>query len=337
VTRRVVLRADASAAIGTGHVMRCLTLAEEMIARGWSATLLAAELPDALVGRVRSAGLSLDLVTAAEPGDLSDAAAVIATEADAVVLDSYRFGVAYRKNVRAAGRPVMTLDDGPTLPALHADLVINPAPHADAERYAAVAPGAQLLLGPGYALVRCAIREAAGAVHADAGQRSRLLVLFGGSDPLGLTAPVATALQRRLPSDVMTVVVGAAAAPMNLAGLAPLRDPPNLPDLMVQSGLAISAAGGTLGELAVCGVPTIAAVVADNQAAAATTMAGWGVAIDARAEHAVDRLVDEALRLWRDPETRTRMGRAARATVDGLGAVRAVDALSAKLDQCARC
>ncbi|MDB5366119.1 MAG: putative UDP-N-acetylglucosamine--N-acetylmuramyl-(pentapeptide) pyrophosphoryl-undecaprenol, partial [Rhodospirillales bacterium] len=264
-----MLRADASIAIGTGHVMRCLTLAEEMIARGWSVTLLAAELPDALVQRVGAVGVSLQAVAAAV-GDEADAAAVIATEADAVVLDSYRFGVAYRERVHASGRPVLTLDDGPTLSALHADLVLNPAPQADGNRYALAAQGAQLLLGPRYALVRRTIRDAARAAQADAGQRSRLLVLFGGSDPLGLTGPVANSLQGRLPPGVLTIVLGAAAAPMNLAGLAPLRDPANLPDLMAQSGLAISAAGGTLGELAVCGVPTIAAVVADNQAAAST-------------------------------------------------------------------
>jgi UDP-2,4-diacetamido-2,4,6-trideoxy-beta-L-altropyranose hydrolase len=332
VTIGVVLRADASTAIGTGHVMRCLTLAEEMIARGWAVTLLSAELPDALAQRAASIGVAVEMVDASPDPVIAAAQAV-----DAVVLDSYAVGPAFRAKVQAVGRPVLTLDDGPFLPALHADLVLNPAPSARAERYAPVAPGATLLLGPRFALIRREIRAAAAAANPDAGQRSRLLVLFGGSDPLRLTGPVARALQTALPAARITVVLGAAAAPVDEhAAVDWLRDPSDLPGLMAEAGLAVSAAGGTLGELAVCGVPTVAAMVADNQAAARSSMPGWGVAVDARAPNAVGRLAAEAAGLWRQPELRRQMGEAARREVDGGGAARVVDALAVQIAQCAR-
>jgi UDP-2,4-diacetamido-2,4,6-trideoxy-beta-L-altropyranose hydrolase len=320
VTRHVVLRADASVAIGTGHVMRCLTLAEEMIARGWAVTLFSAELPGPLEQRVAACGIAISS---------SDAFFAAIATADAVILDSYALDVSYRARVHAAGRPVLTLDDGPTLPSLCADLVLNPSRAARAADYADTAPGATLLLGPRFALVRNEIRIAARQALDDAAERKRLLVLFGGSDPLQLTGSVAAALHARLPEARITAVLGGAANAASLPGSVEcLRDPPNLPALMADSGLAVSAAGGTLGELAVCGVPTVAAMVADNQGGAVATMPGWGVAIDARAADAVDALADAAEQLWRDPAARRRMGEAARRDVDGDGAIRVIDALA---------
>jgi spore coat polysaccharide biosynthesis predicted glycosyltransferase SpsG len=305
--------------------VRCLTLAEEMVARGWRVSLATKDLPDPLARRAASIGVAI-----------ADVDAVFG-DADAIVLDSYALDSAYRARVRAEGRPVLTLDDGPGTAPLHANLVLNPARAAQSEDYSAIAPGALLLLGPRYALIRKEIRDAARRAETEAGKRSRLLVIFGGSDPRRLTGPVAAALRRRLPDVQITAVVGALAeARSGPPGIEWFRDPPDLAQLIAESGLAVSAAGGTLGELAVCGVPTVATVVADNQLAAATTMPGWGIAIDARKDDAVSALADHAASLWQKPALRTRMGRAAREDVDGEGVVRVVDALAARIAQCAR-
>jgi UDP-2,4-diacetamido-2,4,6-trideoxy-beta-L-altropyranose hydrolase len=332
VTYRVVFRADASTAIGTGHVMRCLTLAEEMIARGWSVTLLAAELPDVLARRASDSRVGVEQLSAriGDRGDLQATKLAVAQN-DVVVLDSYDLDSDYRREIRSAGRLVLTLDDGPIWPALHADLVLNPSAAASAEIYADAAAGAMLLLGPSYTLVRKAIREAASRGSFDAATRTVLLVLFGGSDPLRLTAPVTTALRARLPGVHITAVLGPAAVTTGMpAEVEILHDPDNLPDLMAASGLAVSAAGGTLGELAACGVPTLAAVVANNQEAA-FALPDWIIAIDARAPDIAIELADKAANLWSMPDARTRMGITAKSIVDGFGAARVVDSIQRRL------
>jgi UDP-2,4-diacetamido-2,4,6-trideoxy-beta-L-altropyranose hydrolase len=330
MTYRVVLRADASTAIGTGHVMRCLTLAEEMIARGWSVKLLAAELPEALGERARNAGLLVERI-AVRAGTQADADVTSAAAAvsDLVVLDSYAFASAYRGQVRDVGTPVLTMDDGSTSHALHADFVLNPAVAAEPGQYTEWAPGARLLLGPRYALVRREIRDAAARAISDAAERTRLIVLFGGSDPRRLTIPVATLLQQRLPNAHVTAIVGSAARSVETPpSVELLRAPANLPSLMGEAGLAVSAAGGSLGELAHLGVPTVAAVIAENQVSA-HALRGWLIAVDARDGDVTQRLVDEAVSLWERPSERRQMGRAGRDQVDGQGVVRVVDALCA--------
>ena len=47
--RHVVIRADASQVIGSGHVMRCLTLAERLRRRGEDVTFVSRELPGNLI------------------------------------------------------------------------------------------------------------------------------------------------------------------------------------------------------------------------------------------------------------------------------------------------
>ena len=57
--RHVIVRADASATVGTGHVVRCRTLAEALVARGWRATLVTRDLPDGLAGGLDRAGIAI--------------------------------------------------------------------------------------------------------------------------------------------------------------------------------------------------------------------------------------------------------------------------------------
>lgn len=106
--------------------------------------------------------------------------------------------------------------------------------------------------------------------------------------------------------------------------------PPAMGVLMRQSGLAVSAAGGTVGELAALGVPAVIAVVADNQVAGAAACGadGWCEAIDARGNPAAAVLLAEAAtRLWHDPATRDAWAMRARAAVDPGGADRVAAAL----------
>lgn len=338
----VLFRVDGTPAIGTGHVMRCVAIAEALHDQGARCAWLAARLTDALARRIEAEGIALEVIEAA-PGDPRDLRATIARAgtADALVIDNYHFDAAYRAAVRPACRRILALDDLATEPALHADIVVNASDGAADLPYDRIAPGAVRLFGASHAAIRRDIRAAA-ARAAPISERRRVLLTFGGSDPLGLTAPVLTALAPGLPPDlVLTALVGgstpnpeaviAAAAPFG-ARVSVVIDASSVGALMAESGLAVSAAGSTIGELAAVGVPTLAVVIADNQEAGTRAAVARGTcrAIDGRVAGAVDRIAEAALALWADEAGRAALAESARSVVDGRGAIRIARALLAQ-------
>lgn len=327
--------------MGTGHVMRCLALAEALGDVGHTCAFLLVQSTRSLDARIAAAGFAVHRAVPALGSD-EDAAGTAAVARDlgaaALVLDGYRFGPAFRRAVRSAGRPVLVFDDLADSDDLCADLVVNPAPQAARLPYGRVAPEAELLLGPAYAMVRREIRDARSLAVPFAERRS-LLLTFGGSDPLGLTGPCMVRLAPALPpGGRLTVVVGGANPRADAIGMLAVSlgskvevhfDTARMGALMAASGLAVSAAGGTTGELAALGVPTVLVTVAENQrgAAAESGAMGWCRVLDGAGADAPDRIAGEAARLWAAADERERMAAAAAGLLDAEGARRVAEAL----------
>jgi UDP-2,4-diacetamido-2,4,6-trideoxy-beta-L-altropyranose hydrolase len=337
----VLFRADAAPQIGTGHVMRCLALAEALIEAGVRCLFAMAQSNDGLDRRIEAAGAERRTI-AAIPGSRDDFEAtrgLLAAEGcRALVIDGYRFDSAYRAGLRASGVRVLAFDDLGDLPALHADVVVNAAPTATGLSYDRIAPGAVHLLGADYVALRREIRVAA-AERRPLPERRAILLTFGGSDPLGLTAPCIERLAPALDGqDRLIVAVGVANPQVDVIREAARRhggrvelhvNSTGMGALMAQAGLAVSAAGTTVGELAALAVPTILVVSADNQAPAAGPLSGtgWCRVVDGRLPDAVPLLCDLALQLWRDPGERQRMQCRVSGTVDTDGVHRILQAL----------
>lgn len=341
----VLFRVDESPAIGSGHLIRCLALAEALVARGVDCRVLAHGLSDGRAAELRRGGLPVQGLPG-PPGGTADLDATVALAAsirpDALVIDGYGFGAEYRRALREGVPLVAAFDDLAELPCLHADLVINGALDPDRPRYERIAPGSVLLLGPAYAALRRSIAEAAARCRPLDG-RTSILLCFGGSDPVGLTGPCMDRLVPRLPAGVgLTVVAGGAnpcggaleaAARGHGAAVAFHRNTPRMGVLMAEAGLAVSAAGGTTAELLALGVPALIVVVAPNQepAARAAEARGLCAVIDGRAEGAAERIADTALALWNDRGRRQELARRGAGLVDGQGAGRIADALLERL------
>lgn len=337
---RILVRADATPEIGTGHVMRCLAVAEALSDLGHDIVFAMARSTPAIDARLSGAGFRR-LAIPGPPAGLADleATATAARDAVAVILDGYGFDETYRAGLRRSGARVAVFDDLADRAALHADVVVNPAPQAAALPYAAIAPEALLLLGPAYAALRREVREAASAPRRSLEERRTVLVTFGGSDPLGLTLPCVERLVRLLPDDVrILVAIGGSTSDADVvlrsvagfgARVEPHLDSPAMGRLMARAGLAVSAAGGTTAELCALGVPTVLVTVADNQAPAAAEVgaAGWCVPVDGRLDDAAVRIAGAAVRLWHDVPERLRMTEATRRLVDGQGAMRIARAI----------
>lgn len=280
----IVIRADASAQLGTGHVMRCLTLAHALKQDGASVAFVSREMPAALEHLV-SKNFSLHWLTA--PTGIEG---TIASEEDAletiqhlnyrgkpdwVVIDNYSIGLNWEQQVRPHVKRIMVIDDLANR-AHDCDVLLdqNLSPNFET-RYDALVPGhARKLLGPKYALLRPEFYEARGHLSARDGQIRSILISFGGSDPSNETAKALQAMLLFGPSSIeLEVVLGGsnpqAEAVSNLCSkLAHARlfhDVSNMAELMAKADLAIGAPGTTTWERCLLGLPAIAIVLAPNQ------------------------------------------------------------------------
>lgn len=334
---RLLIRADATPEMGTGHVMRCLALVEELQARGHECRFAMAASTPAIASRLAQAGLALDMLPG-PPGAAADLQALAdgAAASDATIIDGYHFSAAYRAGLAASCPIILAWDDGGTIP-LAATLVVNASSAARPADYAISAPAARLLLGPAFTPLRREIRQLIGVTP----MRRHLLLSFGGSDPLGLTAPLLQALAPLLDGKIEAVLGGSVADPAPALAAAAAwpdrvrlhRDTPFMGPLMAGARLAVSAAGGTLAELAALGTPSVLVAVSAQQKAIAELSAGhgWCVALDGRTPDAAQRIAAAALALWQADDRLAPMRAAAHGLIDGGGPARLADALDAAL------
>ena len=328
----LVIRADASPSLGGGHVMRCLALAER-----WThgtVHFVGCYADPTLAERLASSG-SVHLLhhVHPDPRDLAALQVILAQRPDAcVALDGYHFTLDYHRAVRRLGRKLLVIDDTAHLPAYDADVILNPNPAASPAQYRAQGQ-TTFLLGPEFALLRREFTDSVLEPRPILRQAERLLLTFGAADPAGLTESVLAAWndQARIWTDVRVVV-----GPLNARGdsirrLLPRRarvveTTADLPALMRWADVAISAAGGTCWELAICGLPSVLVAGAANQFGMAEALAEAGAFVYAGRWPDVDGsdLLRMADLLGRDHDRRVELRRRAAALVDGKGAARVV-------------
>lgn len=333
----LLLRADATSAIGTGHLMRCLALAAAWQARGGAVRLLTHCEAEGLTARAVGMGIDVQRLPGhhPHPADLpATLAALDALPGCAVVLDGYHFDLAYQRSARARAAASLVVDDAGGRDGYEADLLLNQNLGAEAIPYELPARCTSLL-GPRYALLRPEFLVPGLRRERQPERVARVVVTMGGADPSNHTGAALEALaaaHAAQPGFTVTAVVGAANP--NLATLRaqvaalPLPvelavAPEDMPGLLAGADLAISAAGSTLWELAYLGVPTVAVVIADNQRAAASALAARGAVALAEEE----RLEVPMKRLLAEHRERDSVAATGRMLVDGQGAARVVAAL----------
>jgi UDP-2,4-diacetamido-2,4,6-trideoxy-beta-L-altropyranose hydrolase len=245
---RVVFRADASVSIGTGHIVRCATLAEALRATSEVAnphdaanSQISAPKPASL-----SANIDIHFITHAAQGDLNDwlpqkgftvhilpqgdgNAPVARCELEAVqailsqwpdgvdwlVVDHYGLDAPWESAMRPFVRKILVIDDLANR-AHDCDALLDQNWHPNAsQRYQGLVPAqAQFMLGPEYALLRPEFAGARAQVQARRSEPPeavlRLLICFGGTDPSGETLKaLAAVVLLAMPDLQVDVVVGA--------------------------------------------------------------------------------------------------------------------------------
>ena len=341
IARTLLVRADASVSVGTGHAMRCLALAQAWQDAGGRAVFAMTESTSSIQARLASETCTVVSFSAlAGTRDDANQTIVLAREQQAewVVVDGYQFGADYQRALKGAGLRVLFLDDYRHARHYSADLVLNQNVGASAAIYEDREAQTRLLLGPRYALLRREFaawrqwnREILSSCH-------RVLVMMGGSDPENLTARAIEALALgRVDGLEVTVIVGGSSPHLAAINLSAARsglsikvqkDASNTAEFMAAADVAISAAGSTCWELCLLGLPALLVDVASNQTALAKELDRRGCAV-----HAGDRTVSigqlaaQLQRLIGSRELRQSLSSRSRELVDGNGARRVASVL----------
>nr|WP_132450676.1 UDP-2,4-diacetamido-2,4,6-trideoxy-beta-L-altropyranose hydrolase [Paraburkholderia sp. BL8N3] len=308
---RAVFRVDASIQMGSGHVMRCLTLAENLMQHGAEVHFIARAHAGNLVSLIASKGFHCHLLPALPHAagkqhgqngsegqnrhaawlgcdwktDCEETSRIIRSLGDVawLIIDHYALDADWERGQRPNVRRIMVIDDLADRPH-ECDLLLDQnVLDNDSTRYLDRVPsGSRLLLGPRYALLRPQFLTFRERGKRQGDEAPRLFVFFGGVDATGETGKFLTAwaaLER--PGLVAEVVLGIRNAQRSAmrqfaSGLRGIRihdHVDNMAELMARADYAFGASGSTVWERFCIGLNSSITSVANNQTELALQLA----------------------------------------------------------------
>ncbi|PKH05283.1 UDP-2,4-diacetamido-2,4,6-trideoxy-beta-L-altropyranose hydrolase [Moritella sp. Urea-trap-13] len=316
----VVIRADASTHIGSGHVMRCLVLALGLVEQGHQVSFVCRPQTGDLIEFIEHKGFTVHLLaspqTWLEPQHSADYVAwlqvpwqedaqnllMLVAVADLVIVDHYALNKDWQQQIKQAlDCKVMVIDD---LVREHAaDLILDQTLLRLKSEYQAT-DDTKLLTGCDFALLNPRFSDY--RQHALANDilcdRPKLLLSMGGSDQPNATLSVLTALAKMptLSRPLVTVLLGPRAPHYQQVKAFCLQHDDwithldfvdDMAELMSQQQVAIGAPGTTSWERACLGLPSIIVPLADNQQTISRNL----VAVDAAYKLELDEIAEHLL------------------------------------------
>jgi UDP-2,4-diacetamido-2,4,6-trideoxy-beta-L-altropyranose hydrolase len=350
----VAIRVDASAAIGGGHLQRCLSLAQALHDGGAAVRFIVRELGVDTRPRIEAGGFAMLTLPPPGPGDAPDtdvphaAWAGVGWRADAdqtvaalaaagaasrcIVVDHYALDARWHRIVRAElGCDIAVIDDLADRP-LDGRWLVDHNPHRDHRaKYGPRWPAAsELLGGPAYALLGPAFADA--PRHAVAERVHSIGIFVGSSDAAGLSVLALKACREVAQFDGPIEIVTTRANPgrealhraaAKAAYTQVLEDLPDLSAFFARHDLQIGAGGGATWERCCIGAPSLLLTAATNQNVVVPELDALGVAVGLPATAGVADIGAAVRRLIDAPaSTRREMSRRAQSLVNGLGARR---------------
>jgi UDP-2,4-diacetamido-2,4,6-trideoxy-beta-L-altropyranose hydrolase len=301
----IVFRVDASVEMGTGHVMRCLSLADGLKSKGAACFFVCRLHNGSLIDLIEQRGFTVFILESTEsyvPSDCSasnrdsllnfqyrywlgvnqsiDAdqtmAAIKGLIIDWLVIDHYAIDSEWEVSLKKHCKKIMVIDDLANRSHV-CDLLLDQSwLGLDSDsRYDGLVPKyCQKLLGPKYAIINQDYLISRNSASLRNGVIHRILIFFGGSDPANLTFNVFMALKAVLSKNIiLDVIVGRnyahlaeIASEVNLRKNSYLYTPlPSLVELISRADLMIGAGGSTTWERMCVGLPAVVVSIADNQ------------------------------------------------------------------------
>lgn len=359
-----VFRADASVQIGTGHIMRCLTLADALAQRGHECQFICRDHQGSLHELILGKGYKVTTLrgTVDVRTDVSDSAEsayagwlgvpwqqdaeqsiefLASVDADWLIVDHYALDARWERRVAEAVGRIMVIDD---LADRHHQcaLLLDQNLGRCSLDYDKLVPNDCLrLIGPEFALLRPEFSELRERSLQRRGQPElkRILISLGGVDRTNVTGRVLSALATTaLPVDTqLDIIMGASAPHLDEVRKQAARLPfqtmisVNVTDMahrMYLADLSIGAAGGTSWERCCLGLPAILVVLADNQIAGARALQESGAAAVIPTEDLLQVRLPVLLQQLCEPETAIRMSNCAAAVTAGDGVSKVAQTLT---------
>ncbi|MHB8073703.1 UDP-2,4-diacetamido-2,4,6-trideoxy-beta-L-altropyranose hydrolase [Desulfosporosinus fructosivorans] len=322
---KVVFRVDASVPLGSGHIMRCITLAKSMDRRGAEICFICREVSGHLCGILEQASFRVIKIkntsVVEEEFDWEVDAQFVQKflaqgnqRVDWLVIDHYQLDARWEKLMRPYTRKIMVIDD--LADRTHdCDLLLDQNYYGGlCTRYEGlVSRECLLLLGPKYVLLRPEFYEARRNLRPRDGALRRILVFFGGSDPTNETAKALKAIRLLQNSDIYVDVIVGSANPFkemiglmckSMANTSFYCQVENMAEIMVGSDIAIGAGGTATWERCFLGLPALVIIIADNQKVVTEAVATTGSTLNLGTSEEVDadKIVDALLRLSTNPK-----------------------------------
>lgn len=340
----LLIRADAGLQIGTGHVMRCLALAQAWQEAGGRTHFVMALDAPSVAARLTAEGMEITRISA-RPGTSEDAqqTVIIARQRKAswVMLDGYHFGVDYQLAIKQTGLCLLLMDDNGHAGHYYADVVLNQNIYADESLYPNREPYTHLLLGSQYVLLRREFLPWRGWKRENPEIARKVLVTLGGGDDTNMTLNAIEALEQVDVDGLEVVVVIGGGNPHRNELQSVIQDlqlpirvesnATNMADLMAWSEVAIAGSGTTCWEVIFMGLPSVILVLAENQKWAARILTEKRILLGLGIEHRAEaQEIAEALRnLMLNHEMRQEFSHNHYLLVDGLGVNRVTDHMCA--------
>lgn len=358
----IVFRTDASLKIGTGHVMRCLVLADALRERAAKCSFICRSHAGHLLDLIKQRGHQVWALTALQEGPSpnhggtahadwlgtdwasdADETRKVLTDIDAepldwLVVDHYALDQRWERALRSIARRIMVIDD--LADRSHdCDLLLDQNLGRTAQDYAGLLSlNTTTLIGPKYALLRpefAELRPQSLARRAQDPKLKNLLITMGGVDKDNVTGQVLDVLQiSTLPLDLcITVVMGSHAPWLEQVQQQALRMPrltkvltgvSNMAQIMVDTDLAIGAAGGTAWERCALGVASLVIVLAENQRAGAEALQKKHASIVLERAGDIGNWLMSLTDLNDNQAALKQLSNAAAGLTDGQGAIRVV-------------
>lgn len=293
--KTILFRVDSSFEMGTGHVMRCLTLANELKKNGAEVSFICRELPGNLGSYINKKGFHVWLLPVPKNEMKSDPPFPYSswlkvdwrTDAyetiqilrevrsiDCLIIDHYSIDKKWEDMVKAYVEKIFVIDDLANRPH-HCQILLDQNITAQKIKYSPLVPkNCDMLLGTSYALLRPEFRKAKQKLVEKDGKINKILVFFGGSDPTGETIKTLHVLHKEMFSNLhIDVVVGESNQNKEMIKKKCEKLPnvsfycqvENMAELMSEADLSIGAGGSSTWERCYLGLPTIVIATAENQ------------------------------------------------------------------------
>lgn len=362
----VVFRVDASINIGIGHVMRCLTLADELNQQGHECWFVCREHTGHLGNVITSKGYSLTLLPAQkgtppkQKSRLSDdyafwlgvswqedanqtLDAISPLSPDWLVVDHYALDIQWERTLSSAVGKIMVIDDLANRPHECALLLDQNFGRAASDYDDLLPAESQRLIGLHYALLRpefSELREKS-LLRRQKPELNRILISLGGVDRTNVTGQILKMISSSsLPTSTeLDIIMGATAPHLDeiraLVDLLPFKatvsvDVKDMAHRMCLADLAIGAGGSTSWERCCLGLPAIIFVLAENQKHSAELLNKHKAIIIVTKTEQIKAKIEHFLKKANLVSEFSSMTYAAQKLVDGAGCERVTKIIASK-------